>query len=127
MTTTTNHTLDVDRYGARTWADDLRIFHYKPRWSETWTFYKVAAKAFCIPSIVWLLLLNGAFLGVYVFHSSTFAPVLLGPPYLFQFEVLGYVQLAIVVANLIALPIIGYGSDAIIKLLSRMHKGVYQV
>jgi hypothetical protein len=92
-----------------------------------WTFYKVAGQSFCIPSIVWLLLLNGAFLGVYVFHSSTFAPVLLSPPYLFQFEFLGFVQLAIVIANFIALPIIGYGSDALIKLMSRMNKGVYQV
>ncbi|KAL2126437.1 hypothetical protein VTI74DRAFT_921 [Chaetomium olivicolor] len=106
--TTANHTLDPDR------------------WSEMWAFYKVAAQSFCIPSIVWLLLLNGAFLGVYVFHSSTFAPVLLSPPYLFRFEFLGFVQLAIIVANFIALPIIGYGSDWIIKLMSRMNKGVYQ-
>jgi hypothetical protein len=127
VTTTTNHTLDPDRYGARTWKHDLKIFHFAPRWSEMWIFYKAAAQSFCIPSVVWLLLLNGAFLGVYVFHSSTFAPVLLGPPYGFKFEFLGFVQLAIIVANFIAIPVIGYGSDWIIKLMSRMNKGVYQV
>ncbi len=127
VTTTTNHTLDPDRYGARTWKHDLKIFHFAPRWSEMWIFYKAAAQSFRIPSVLWLLLLNGAFLGVYVFHSSTFAPVLLGPPYLFKFEFLGFVQLAIIVANFIALPLIGYGSDWIIKLMSRMNKGVYQV
>jgi hypothetical protein len=127
VTTTTNHTLDPARYGARTWRHDLKILHFTPRWHETWNFYKIAAKSFCIPSIVWLLLLNGAFLGVYVFHSSTFAPVLLAPPYSFEFGFLGFVQLALIIANMIALPIIGYGSDWIIKLMSRMNKGVYQV
>jgi hypothetical protein len=92
-----------------------------------WTFYKVAVQSLSIPSVLWLLLINGAFLGVYVFHSSTFAPVLLSPPYLFEFGFLGFVQLALIVANLIALPIVGYGSDWIIKLMSRMNKGVYQV
>ncbi|KAK4150456.1 major facilitator superfamily domain-containing protein [Chaetomidium leptoderma] len=124
VTTTTNHTLDPDRYGGRTWRHDLKIFHFALRWSETWIFYKVAGQSFLIPSIVWLLLLNGAFRGVYVFQSSTFAPVLLRPPYLFKFEFLGFVQLEIVVANLIALPVIGYGSDWNIKLMSRMNKGV---
>ncbi|AEO69969.1 uncharacterized protein THITE_2120735 [Thermothielavioides terrestris NRRL 8126] len=126
VTTTTNHTLDPERYGARTWRHDLKVFHFKPRWHETWTFYKTAALSFCIPAIVWLLLLNGAFLGVYVFHSSTFATVLLGPPYLFEFGFLGFVQLAIVLANCIGLVVIGYGSDWIIKLMSRLHKGIYQ-
>jgi hypothetical protein len=119
--------LDPDRYGVRTWRHDLKIFHFAPRWSETWIFYKVVAQSFFIPSVVWLLLLNGAFLGVYIFHSSTFAPVLLGPPYLFKFEFLGFVQLAIVIANLIAVPLIGYGSDWVITRMSKMNKGVYQV
>lgn len=127
IVTTENHTLDPDRYGARTWKHDLKVFHFAPRWNETWIFYKIAGQSFFIPPIFWLLLLNGAILGVYVFHSSTFAPILLSPPYLFKFEFLGFVQLALILSNMIALPILGYGSDWIIKLVSRMRKGVYQV
>ncbi|PKS13123.1 hypothetical protein jhhlp_000465 [Lomentospora prolificans] len=126
VATRANHTLDVSRYGPRTWKDDLRIFHFQPRWKETLIFYKITGQSFCVPSVVWLLILNGAFLGVYVFHSSTFAPLLLGPPYLFKFEFLGFVQLALIIANLIALPVLGYGSDWVIKFMSRRNKGVYK-
>ncbi|CAI4219720.1 unnamed protein product [Parascedosporium putredinis] len=126
VVTKSTHTLDLTRYAPRTWKDDLRVFHFRPRWGKTLTFYKVTAQSFCIPSIVWLLLLNGAFLGVYVFHSSTFAPLLMSPPYSFKFEFLGFVQLALIIANLVALPVLGYGSDWVIRVMSRRNRGIYK-
>ncbi|KAK7972571.1 HOL1 [Apiospora saccharicola] len=80
VTTTANHTLDYARYGPRTWRRDLAVFAAAPRWDKMGTLYKDAARGFTVPTIVWLLVLNGAFLGVYVFQSSTFAGILLAPP-----------------------------------------------
>lgn len=67
----------------------------------------------------WLLLLNGAFLGLYVFEASTFSDVLLAPPYLLSFTDLGYVQAGQIIDCLIFLPLLGYGSDWMIKFMSR--------
>ncbi|KAK7973669.1 hypothetical protein PG989_015517 [Apiospora arundinis] len=126
VTTTANHTLDHARYGRRTWRRDLRIFAVAPRWDKMATLYQDAAKGLTVPTIFWLLVLNGAFLGVYVFQSSTFAGILLAPPFGLASEWLGFVQLSLIVANFVALPIVGYGSDYLIKLASRINKGVYE-
>ncbi|KAK8005542.1 major facilitator superfamily domain-containing protein [Apiospora arundinis] len=80
VTTTANHTLDHARYGRRTWRRDLRVFAVAPRWDKMATLYQDAAKGLTVPTVFWLLVLNGAFLGVYVFQSSTFAGILLAPP-----------------------------------------------
>ncbi|KAK6856578.1 hypothetical protein PG995_006765 [Apiospora arundinis] len=80
VTTTANHTLDHARYGRRTWRRDLRVFAVAPRWDKMATLYQDAAKGLTVPTVIWLLVLNGAFLGVYVFQSSTFAGILLAPP-----------------------------------------------
>ncbi|KAK8070650.1 hypothetical protein PG997_010853, partial [Apiospora hydei] len=106
VTTTANHTVDYARYGPRTWRRDLRIFALPaPRWDKMATLYRDAARGFTVPTIVWLLVLNGAFLGVYVFQSSTFAGILLAPPFGLASEWLGFVQMALIVANLVALPV----------------------
>lgn len=91
------------------------------------TLYQDAAKGLTVPTVFWLLVLNGAFLGVYVFQSSTFAGILLAPPFGLASEWLGFVQLSLIVANFVALPIVGYGSDYLIELASRINKGVYEV
>lgn len=94
-------------------------------WSQLPLFYKHFVQGLCVPSITWLFLLNGAFLSLYVFQASTFAQVLLSPPYLFSFEALGYVQAAQVVGTAVFLPVLGYGSDWIIKFMSKRRGGVY--
>ncbi|KAH7309984.1 major facilitator superfamily domain-containing protein [Rhexocercosporidium sp. MPI-PUGE-AT-0058] len=108
------------------WRETLKLYTQKPRWSEILLFYKHCAQGVCIPSILWLLLLNGAFLGLYVFQASTFATVLLSPPYNFPFPALGYVQAAQVAVTAVFLPLLGYGGDFIIKHWSKRNKGVYE-
>lgn len=119
--------MDPEKYGPRTWRHDLKIFHVKPEWHTLVTFYKETAQAAILPSIMWLVLLNGAFLGVYVYQVSTFAQILMGAPYLFASELLGYVQVAQIIDCLIMLPLLGYGSDFVVKAMSKFHKGVFEV
>ncbi|CAI7639705.1 unnamed protein product [Penicillium bialowiezense] len=118
--------LDIGKYGPRRWKDDLKPYVLSPRLRDIPLFYKQALQGFCVPTILWLLLLNGAHLGVYVFQASTFSSILMVPPYNFAFTSLGYVQAGQLVTCLIFLPLLGYGGDFTIRVLSRRNNGIYQ-
>ncbi|CAG9953684.1 unnamed protein product [Clonostachys rosea f. rosea IK726] len=124
-TTRESHRVRPEVYGPRTWKHDLKMFHYKANWSQVLIFYKQTAQGFCIPSILWLLLLNGACLGVYVYHASTFAVILMAEPYNFKSSWLGWVQLVQVLDCVLLIPIVGYGSDLLVKRLSAWRKGMF--
>ncbi|KAJ8118344.1 hypothetical protein OPT61_g659 [Boeremia exigua] len=126
VTTSQNHQVDEATWGPRTWKHSLKLINSKPDWLATVQFYKETGQGLLIPTLFWLLLLNGSYLGVYVYHASTFAQILAQPPYLFKSQWLGLVQLSQVVAASLVVPILGYGSDLIIKIMSRKHKGVYE-
>ncbi|GIZ44595.1 hypothetical protein CKM354_000778900 [Cercospora kikuchii] len=125
---TTKHgvVLDPVRYGPRTWKYDLKPWSKLGEWRDVVTFLKDVVVGCCHPLLFWLLLLNGAFLGIYVFQATTFAPILIPPPYHIPFTSLGYIQGAQVFVCLIALPILGYGSDALVKWMSRRNNGLFK-
>ncbi|KAE8318176.1 major facilitator superfamily domain-containing protein [Aspergillus transmontanensis] len=107
--------LEPDVFGPRTWKHDLRLVHGRMDWRRLVSFYKETAQGICILPIFWLLLVNGAFLGVYVYQSSTFSAILTPPPYSFSNASLGFVQLVQAVDCLIFVPVMGYGTDFIAK------------
>ncbi|KAJ5095017.1 hypothetical protein N7532_007308 [Penicillium argentinense] len=113
-------------YGPRCWRDDLKLLATRPNWSEIPTLYKQVFQGLLIPTILWLLLLNGAHLGVYVFQASTFSSILMASPYSFSFTSLGYVQAGQIVCCLIFLPLLGYGSDFIIRLFTKRNNGLFK-
>jgi hypothetical protein len=127
VTTRQGVVLQPEKFGERTWKDDLRIFHGKADWKSMASFYKDVGLSLILPPIFWIFILNGAFLGLYIYQASTFAVILVQPPYSFSPELLGYVQLVQIVDCLIAVPILGYGSDVICKFMSRRRKGVFEV
>ncbi|KAE9576176.1 putative MFS-type transporter [Colletotrichum fructicola] len=126
VTTRENHVLQPEAFGERTWRSDMKIFHFKPDWSQTLVFYKETFQSLCLPNIVWMLLINGTFLGIYVYQASTFATILMAPPYSFQTEWLGYVQLVQVLDCVIMVPLLGYGSDLLARKMSTWKNGVFQ-
>ncbi|KAM0211163.1 hypothetical protein ACHAQI_005461 [Fusarium lateritium] len=126
VTTRQGVVLQPEKFGERTWKDDLRIFHGKADWKSVASFYKDVGLSLLLPPIFWIFILNGAFLGLYIYQASTFAVILVQPPYSFSPELLGYVQLVQIVDCLIAVPILGYGSDVICRFMSRRRKGVFE-
>ncbi|KAL0941670.1 major facilitator superfamily transporter [Colletotrichum truncatum] len=126
VTTRENHVLQPEVFGNRTWRSDLRIFHFKPEWRQTLVFYKETFQSLCLPNIVWMLLINGTFLGIYIYQASTFATILMSPPYSFQSEWLGYVQLVQVLDCVIMVPLLGYGSDILARMMSTWKNGIFQ-
>lgn len=127
VTTRETHQLQPEVFGQRTWRHDLQIFHFKPEWKRTLVFYKEAFQSLCLANIVWILLLNGTFLGIYVYQASTFATILMSPPYTFKSGWLGYVQLVQVLDSVIMVPILGYGSDLVARSMSTRRNGLFQV
>ncbi|KAK1716681.1 major facilitator superfamily transporter [Colletotrichum acutatum] len=121
-----NHVLQPEVFGPRTWRHNLRIFHFKPEWKQTVIFYKETMQSLWLPNIVWMLLLNGAFLGIYVYQASTFAIILMAPPYTFKYDWLGYVQLVQVLDCVILVPLLGYGSDLLVRAMSTWQGGIFQ-
>lgn len=126
ITTAHGNILEPERYGPRTWKHDLQLFSIQPKWSELPKFYLQILQGLCVPSMFWLLLLNGAFLGLYVFQASTFATVLVTPPYSISFNNLGFIFSGQLVDCLIFLPLLGYGTDLVIKGMSKFHNGLYE-
>ncbi|KAH6952929.1 major facilitator superfamily domain-containing protein [Fusarium avenaceum] len=126
VTTRQGVVLQPEKFGERTWKDDLRIFHGKADWKSLVSFYKDVGLSLILPPIFWIFILNGAFLGLYIYQASTFAVILVQPPYSFSPELLGYVQLVQIVDCLIAVPILGYGSDIICRFMSRRRNGVFE-
>ncbi|RAK88020.1 MFS general substrate transporter [Aspergillus costaricaensis CBS 115574] len=110
----------------RSFLGHMTLVQVTPQWRRIPDFYRHLVQAFCVPSIFWLFLLNGAFLGVYIFQSSTFSTILLAPPYAFPFTSLGYVQAAQIIVCFIFLPLLGYGSDYAIRVMSRRNRGQYK-
>ncbi|KAL3445279.1 MFS general substrate transporter [Aspergillus insuetus] len=110
----------------RTFWGNMVLFQVKPDWAKIPAFYKHVSQGLCLPSIFWLFLLNGAFLGVYIFQSSTFSTLLIAPPYSFPFTSLGYVQAGQIIVCFIFLPLLGYGSDLVIHFMSQRNHGKYK-
>lgn len=127
VTTRQGVALQPEKFGERTFRDDIRLFHGKLDWRGAILFYKDVAQSLILPPILWIFVLNGAFLGLYIYQASTFAQILVMPPYSFSPELLGWVQLVQIIDCLIAVPILGFGSDMICKLMSRRNKGVFEV
>ncbi|KAJ5645613.1 hypothetical protein N7507_011624 [Penicillium longicatenatum] len=123
---TVEETAAGEQYKPRCWRDDLKLFVSNPRLSDIPTFYKHIFQGLFIPTTLWLLLLNGANLGTYVFEASTFSSILMAPPYSFSFNALGYVQAGQIVCCLVFLPLLGYGSDTVIRAFSRRNNGIYK-
>ncbi|OAL03683.1 MFS general substrate transporter [Phaeosphaeriaceae sp. SRC1lsM3a] len=121
-----NEAGEPERFGPRTWKQDLKIFSVKPDWSRLGEFYKDLFRGLLIPTILWQLLLNGAFLGLYIVVTAVFAGILIPPPYSWSFKSLGYIFVGQIVSAVIFLPILGYGNDLIVKGLSKLHNGVYK-
>lgn len=118
--------LDTERYGPRTWRQDLKLVVFKGSWTDVPKFVKEVILGFCHPLLLWILLLNGAFLGLYIFMAARFARILVAPPYAFAFTSLGYVQGAQIFVCMVSLPLLGYGNDALIKWMSNRNKGIYR-
>lgn len=107
------------------WTDGLKLINITPRFDKIPTFYIRLVQGLGMPTILWVLCLNGIFLGLYVFAAATFAGILVGE-YHMSFTNLAFVQGAQIIDCIIFLPLLGYGGDALIKYMAKRNNSFYK-
>ncbi|KAF2226219.1 hypothetical protein BDZ85DRAFT_271645 [Elsinoe ampelina] len=106
--------------------DGLSIIPRNPQWRRIPSFYLGVLKGFCINPVIWAFLLNGVWLGLYVFQAATLAPILMKPLDLFSFTNLAFVQGSQIIVSLIFLQLLGYGGDFLAKHLAKRNNSMYK-
>lgn len=126
LTTKDFRTLDTVRYPPRTWASDMRLFVHPPDWREgTRTVARMLTVMF-FPDMLWGFLLNGLTLGVNIAIGTTYGNILGAAPYSWPAENISFANAGQIVVSLLSLPILGWGSDALVRFFARRHGGVHQ-
>jgi len=78
------------------------------------------------PNIFWAFCLNGITLGANIALGTTYGRVLSSPPYNFPDSSVSYITAGQVVVMVIALPMLGMGSDRLIQWRARRKGGVHE-
>lgn len=126
MVTESEHQAKVANMTGGKWTDGLGFIKANPDWKLIPSFYWRTVQGLLIWPVTWVFLLNGAWLGLYVFHSGTFATVLVMPPYQMSFVNLAFVQGAQIIVCLAFLPILGYGGDWLVKRLVKRNNSLFK-
>ncbi|KAL3488696.1 major facilitator superfamily domain-containing protein [Aspergillus germanicus] len=99
--------LDFETYPRRTWKSDMKLWTGKPNWGQAWPNVHAAS----LPKCRLGLLLNGLTLGGYIAIGTTYNSIVTAPPYNWPDTSASYVNCGQIVVALIALPLLGHGSD----------------
>jgi hypothetical protein len=69
----------------------------------------------CFPNVLWALCLNGLTLGANIAIGTTYGNIVTAPPYNWKQDKASYVNIGQIVVAIIALPLLGSGSDRLVK------------
>ncbi|KAJ5348266.1 uncharacterized protein N7506_001519 [Penicillium brevicompactum] len=118
--------LDFVRYQPRTWKSDMRLWIGKPEWHKAAEVIKQTCQLFFFPNVFWALCLNGLTLGVNVAMGTTYGSILTAAPYNWPDTSASYVNCGQIIVALIALPLLGTGSDRLIRKYAERNGGVHE-
>ncbi|KAM3087089.1 hypothetical protein ACMFMG_001199 [Clarireedia jacksonii] len=125
MTDKDERILDTVNYLPRTLQSDMRIFVNKADWSEALYCVKHMFQLFFFPNVIWVVSMNGVFLGVNIAMGVTYGNVLSGP-FHWADKYISVAQAGQVVVAFIGVPMLGYGSDIIVKFLAHRNGGIHE-
>ncbi|KAK8207430.1 major facilitator superfamily domain-containing protein [Phyllosticta capitalensis] len=126
VTKATRPELDFVNFEPRTVYSDMRLFVGKADWMEAWYTLKSMVQCLCFPNVMWAFCLNGLTIGVNVAIGTTYGAVIEAPPYNWSSDSASYVNAGQIVTALVALPLLGTGSDKIIKWRARKNDGIHE-
>ncbi|KAL4905551.1 hypothetical protein BDW74DRAFT_177920 [Aspergillus multicolor] len=118
--------LDFERYAPRTWRSDMRLWVGKPDWVMVWDVLRQTFELLLFPNVFWALCLNGLTIGTNIAIGTTYANILHAPPYNWPNKSASYVNCGQIVVALLALPLLGHGSDWIAKYRARKNNGLHE-
>lgn len=118
--------LDTVTYKPRTLASDMRLFVNRPDWQEGIRTVRRMGTVMFFPDIFWAFMLNGLTLGVNVTLGTTYSAVLSAPPYSWAAEYISLAMAGQIVVSFVGLPLLGVGSDWLVRTLAKKNGGVHQ-
>jgi hypothetical protein len=123
---TVKHRVELDfvRFKARTFKDDIRIFHGKPNWNAASDCYCQMAQCILFPNILWVVLMNSAVFGIYVVMVTEFGGIFVAPPYNFPFTSLGFIQGGQIIVSILLVSILGWGGDHLTRVMAKGNNGL---
>lgn len=125
MTVNDERILDTVNYLPRTMKSDMRIFVNKADWSEAARCLKHMFQLFFFPNVFWVLSMNGIFLGVNIATGLTYGNILSGG-FHWADKYISVAQAGQVVVAFLCVPMLGYGSDMLVKYMARRNGGVHE-
>ncbi|KAJ4406537.1 hypothetical protein N0V91_004479 [Didymella pomorum] len=118
--------LDTTKFLPRTVWSDMRLFVGKPDWMEGVYGFINTFQVMLFPNVLWAFCLNGLTIGVNIAIGTTYGNIVHAPPYNWSDSSVSYVNAGQIVVAFVALPLLGNGSDAIIKWRARRNGGVHE-
>lgn len=118
--------LDFINYAPRTLRSDMRLWVGKPQWSRAGTVLLQTGTVLFFPNVFWALCLNGLTLGVNIAIGTSYGTIVTSPPYNWSQDSASYANIGQIVTALAALPLLGYGSDMIIKYMAKRNNGIHE-
>ncbi|USW52693.1 Putative major facilitator superfamily, MFS transporter superfamily [Septoria linicola] len=117
---------DFDQYQPRTIWSDMRIVVGEADWWEGWYTFFHTFQILLFPNVLWAFCLNGLTLGVNIALGTTYGAIVTAPPYNWPESSASYVTPGQIVTALVALPLLGNGSDYVLKWRARRNGGVHE-
>ncbi|KAH6629615.1 major facilitator superfamily domain-containing protein [Boeremia exigua] len=118
--------LDTTRFLPRTIWSDMRLFDGKADWMEGVYGFINTFQVMLFPNVLWAFCLNGLTIGVNIAIGTTYGNIVHAPPYNWSDSSISYVNAGQIVVAFVALPLLGNGSDAIIRWRARRNGGVHE-
>ena len=81
---------------------------------------------FFFPQVMWAMLLNGLTLGINIAIGTTYGSILGAAPYNWPNSSVSYANAGQIATALVALPMLGFASDWIIKKMAARNEGVHE-
>lgn len=118
--------LDYDRFLPRTWRSDMRLWIGTPEWKRGFEVLKNTFELLLFPNVFWAMCLNGLTLGVNIGIGTTYGRIVESAPYNWPHKSTSYANTGQIVVAIVALPLLGFGSDKIIKWKAQRNNGIHE-
>ena len=118
--------LDYERFAARTWRSDMRLWVGTPEWRKGFDIVRNIFELLLFPNVFWAMCINGLTLGVNIAIGTTYGNIVAAPPYNWPSKSTSYANTGQIVVAVVALPLLGFGSDKIIQWKARRNNGIHE-
>lgn len=123
---TTRPELDFVNYAPRTWKSDMRLWVGTPDWKKGFTVFTQIFGLCLFPNVFWAMCLNGLTLGVNIAIGTTYGGIVESAPYNWSHSITSYANTGQILVAVVALPVLGIGSDKIIAWKARRNNGIHE-